>query len=280
MIRLKKFRYLLGFLDTEGGIIEKPLTQMSLLINYTVKSDIEFKNMKYEKPIFHLLNFESVNENKSPNLKAYKLGVKILLDHYKCKGLIIIAWNAKHDAKILLNYFNNDNIYFIDAIQWAKILTKFHSYKQKEIMKKYDLGTQQHNSLSDTMDMIECIKYIYTDYETRGKLSVEDLKIEVDIRKTDEIFERIIDDNMFKVFSIKDISIASKSNYKTYEILGEKYKIREGYEKASKTLYKGYGLYKFDTLKGRYSIVRDIELKTSIIESIKDKDLLNHTNTV
>lgn len=275
ILALKQNKYLLAFLDTEGGILETSLREISLIVKYIVKADKNFTKLSYETDTFHVLNLQISDENKSksPNLKIYSTCLDFLLKSYKCEGVLCIAWNAKHDAKIIKTYFSSDFFYFIDGIAWAKRLTKFHSYKLSSIMDKYNMGKQKHGSFEDVLDMINVMKYIQVDYETGGKLSIEDLKIESNIQSSDEIFKRIINSNKFKPFSMENVPIKQDQDvYSFYEIIGEKYKIRNGFHKAtSADFYRGYGLYEYDTLKNRYMLIKDKSKKNSVIKTILDK---------
>ena len=263
-------RYLLAFMDTEGGILETPLRELSMLVSYIIKSDKDFKKMQYEGSVFHLLNFQLSCETEKPILRSHLHAINLLLKAHTCDGLICVAWNAKHDAKVMCRYFVNKNVHFVDAITWAKKLTKFNSYKQSNIMKKYDMGIQEHSSLMDAIDMMSIMKYIQIDYETNGKLSVEDIKIETGVQGSDRIFERIINSNLLKPFSIAGISNKDE-NYSVYEIVGVKYKVRKGFENASSQNYKGYGLYEYNDLKNRYVLIKERAKKISVIESIVTK---------
>lgn len=261
-------RYLLAFIDTEGGILETPLRQISLLFNFTIKADKDFKNVKCEEQVFHLLNFQLCSDKNKPNLNSQLYAMKLLQKRHSCEGIVCIAWNAVHDARVLSKYIKNDNIFFADAISWAKRITKFPSYKQQNIMKQYDMGVQDHSSLMDCIDMMEIMKFIQLDYETKGKLSVEDLKIEAKLQGAEGVLRRIIDSNILKPFSINSVS-SEKDKYSYYEMLGEKYKIRTGFVKSE--TYKGYGLYEHDAIKDRYVLIKDKTKKKNIIEAIIDK---------
>lgn len=262
-------KYLVSFLDTEGGILHAPLKELSMLFLFTIKTNKSFNRMIYDTSTFHLLNLQTLDVNKKPVLTSHIDSLNILIKYHKCEGIICFGWNVRHDARVLKEYFDHTNVLFVDTIQWAKSVTKFNSYKQKHLMEIYQMGTQTHSSLMDCIDMVNIMKFIQIDYENKGKLTIEDVKIEANLQKESDIFQKILSSNALKPFHIKEVQVIA-DNYEYYHILGSKYKIRKGFESKKNKNFKGYGLYEYDNLKNRYVLVKDTMKKLATIESILD----------
>lgn len=155
---------LVAFGDTEGQLKQNGLWSSTLVVSALVE---DTRPLKLVERMFHLLTFDSIpsqTESLQKPFSSHRFALKYLMRKYNAETMYVVYWNAKHDQTQLQSLYDGLSLQYVDAIAFAKKITRFPSYKLEKLIQMYGIATkQEHSSLVDTIEMMKVLQYLALD---------------------------------------------------------------------------------------------------------------------
>ena len=284
-----------------AGVVNGPPT-----LSATGRNLPQLRHVKHCYHILNYNGQEGSDKATGKALSSHFHAVSELQKEYDAKGVLLCFWNANHDMRQIEPYCEiiktsvpNLSFQYVCLLKFVRTLLRLPKYNLGYV--RYDVygseserrfgAKQQHTSLQDTFDVLYVLHATILDsaLEQTEYSSVQERKkrrnrIVAAVASSSKKLQMktILNHEFFLIglleqesktplpierkVSLNLLESVPKEKYLYFEISGESYKVRRGFESSTSVWYKNYGLY--IAQGAQYKRILDKKRKKAILDML------------